>query len=285
LAAAAVAGVTERRSVWNEWNLLAEAARATKGLRMASTNDRLALIDHVHSAALTRCVQLDVDDPVLVPTELHRADGASIFTRAGEQRYSHPELLAAEQRLLDAHTTSGAPVVSEATARRLATLRQPVGARQDGRVVRLAADQVDAVVGIATSGRLLDVLVGPAGTGKTTTLRALRAAWETAHGRGSVIGLAPSANAAHELAAAVGIGCENLTKWLFETTGPAGQQRTILLEELTRRRTSGLSYPCSVRRPGGSRRRRQLGRATYVRACLARTRIAAKSYQRRTDKS
>jgi AAA domain len=237
LAAVTVAGVTERRSTWNQWNLLAEAARATRGLRMASTADRLALLDRVHAAAVELCVGLDPDDPVIVPDELRRPDGASVFTRAGEQRYSHPDLIAAEHRLLHAHTTTGAPVIAQATARRLATLPQQrhVGSRGS---VRLAADQIDAIVSIATSGRLLDVLVGPAGTGKTTTLRVLRQAWETGHGRGSVIDLAPSANAAHQLATAVGIGWETITKWLTETTGPAAQQRAALLDELTRRRTT-----------------------------------------------
>jgi AAA domain len=119
----------------------------------------------------------------------------------------------------------------------------------------LAADQVDAVVAVATWGRLLDVLVGPAGTGKTTTLRALRAAWETGHGRGSVIGLAPSANAAHELAASVGIGCETISKWLTETTGPAAQQRASLLDELTSRRATATNTgnPAVVRRLDAAR--------------------------------
>jgi hypothetical protein len=72
----------------------------------------------------------------------------------------------------------------------------------------------------------------------SSTLRVLRRAWETAHGRGSGVGLAPSAHAAHELATAVGIGCETITRWLTETTGPAAQQRTALLNELTRRRST-----------------------------------------------
>jgi conjugative relaxase-like TrwC/TraI family protein len=160
LAEVAVAGVMQRRSTWNQWNLLAEIARATRGLRLASTADRVALLDRVHSAALKLCVQLNGDDSVVMLAELRRKDGANIFTRAGERRYSHPQLLAAEHRLLDAHATLGAPVVAEATARRIAAVPQPA---QPGRrpVTRLAADQADAVVAVATSGRLLDVLVGP----------------------------------------------------------------------------------------------------------------------------
>ena len=50
----------------------------------------------------------------------------------------------------------------------------------------LSPDQRWAVVDIATSGRPVDVLVGPAGTGKTLTLATLRRAWERRFGHGSV---------------------------------------------------------------------------------------------------
>ncbi|MGO3778055.1 MAG: AAA family ATPase, partial [Canibacter sp.] len=66
------------------------------------------------------------------------------------------------------------------------------------------------------SGRTLDVLVGPAGTGKTTTMRALHHAWERRHGHESVIGLAPSAAAAEVLAEDLGVATENTAKWLHE---------------------------------------------------------------------
>ena len=69
-----------------------------------------------------------------------------------------------------------------------------------GRDHKLSLDQTVAIEQIATSGRGLDVLVGPAGTGKSTTMAGLRAVWETEHGAGSVLGLAPSAAAAEVLA-------------------------------------------------------------------------------------
>ncbi len=56
---------------------------------------------------------------------------------------------------------------------------------REGRM--LGPDQTDALTKIAVSGRMLDLLVGPAGTGKTTAMRALRRAWEHEHGTGSVV--------------------------------------------------------------------------------------------------
>src|SRR5690625_3441091 len=44
-------------------------------------------------------------------------------------------------------------------------------------------------------------------------MRALRKAWESEHGAGSVVGLAPSAGAAEVLAEDLGIATENTAKW------------------------------------------------------------------------
>jgi len=74
------------------------------------------------------------------------------------------------------------------------------------------------VQNILQSGRMLDVLVGAGGTGKTATLAVLVAGWQTAHGPGSVIGLAPSANAAQVLSDQVGIETE---------TPPSGSPKPI----------------------------------------------------------
>jgi conjugative relaxase-like TrwC/TraI family protein len=228
LADAALHDVMSRRSTWTEWNVAASVARITRGLHLASTADRLTLIDRITALALDRCQTLDSPDPVQ-PTapELRRPDYASVFTRTGERRYSHTALLAAEQRLLDAHAAVGGPTVPAAVLDRVLHGRT---AAPGGRV--LTGDQADAVRVLAGSGRQLDVLVGPAGTGKTATLAALRVAWEAAHGHGSVLGLAPSATAAHELATALGIGCENVTKWLTESTAPTRAERDAVLAAL-----------------------------------------------------
>jgi conjugative relaxase-like TrwC/TraI family protein len=234
MAAETIERVMARRSTWTRWNLLAETARTTRGLRLSGPAERHALHDRIVDRALASCVSLDPAELFTVPDAYRRPDGSSTFRRPGEEAFTHPRVLDAEQRLLDAHTDTTAPTALEDTARRIATSPHP--ARHGATPVKLAPDQVDAVVSIATSGRRLDVLVGPAGTGKTTTLRTLRTTWETAHGRGSVIGLAPSATAAQELGAALQINCENTAKWLYETTGQGAQRRTTTLNGLTERR-------------------------------------------------
>jgi ATP-dependent exoDNAse (exonuclease V) alpha subunit len=98
----------------------------------------------------------------------------------------------------------------------VAIVAEVAEAKLPGRDYGLSLDQALAVEKIATSSRPLDVLVGPAGTGKSTAMAGLRAVWEAAHGEGSVIGLAPSASAAQSLGDELDIETENTAKWLTE---------------------------------------------------------------------
>ena len=222
--------VITRRSTWTRSNVLAEAARNTRGLRMASVTDRHDLHARVVDATLDRCVGLASPELFTVPAAYQRADGTSVFSRPAEDRFTDLRVLDAEHRLLAATDDTGAPFARRTDAHDVTS--SPVTVTHGRGQVLLAADQADAVGTIATSGRRLDVLVGSAGTGKTTTLLALRHAWEKTHGRGSVIGLAPSATAAGELADALQVTCENTAKWLYESAGPGHLHRSALLDEL-----------------------------------------------------
>jgi hypothetical protein len=216
--------VLTRRSTWTRANLLAESARATRGLRMASPTDRHALHTRVVAAALDRCISLAAPEVFTVTPEYQRPDGTSVFTRAGEERYTDHRILDAEARLLATLDDVDGPTARLSAV--TAIVENPLWSPRRRADVRLAPDQAGAVRTIATSGNRLEVLVGPAGTGKTTTLHALAQAWTATHGNGSVIGLAPSATAAAELADALGIACENTAKWLYESTGPGRTRRT-----------------------------------------------------------
>ncbi len=77
----------------------------------------------------------------------------------------------------------------------------------------LTDDQAQAAYGVLTSGRAIDILVGPAGTGKTRTVARIAEAWRGA-GVGRVVGLATSTNAAHALAAEGLTESHNLARFL-----------------------------------------------------------------------
>ena len=116
----------------------------------------------------------------------------------GMHRWTSNLLLTAEADLVDAAQT------------------QAVFALPAGDVIpefgeRLSVSQRAAALGVSTSTRQLDVLVGPAGSGKTTTMRALADHWR--NNGSQVLGLATSQVAADQLGEAAGINAENTARW------------------------------------------------------------------------
>ncbi|WP_350351642.1 MobF family relaxase [Microbacterium sp. A8/3-1] len=202
-----VAAVGEKRSTWHHWNLTAETARRTMSYRFASTEDREAVVGLVVDAAEAASLRLTPPELASSPASFRRPDGTSVFRPKHSALFSSQALLVAEDRLLARARATTAPTVLPTTVERIAK-------RPDDKGRLLGGDQAVALTKIAVSGRVVDVLVGPAGAGKTTAMSALRRAWEHEHGRGSVVGLAPSAVAAQVLADDLCIQTENTAKWL-----------------------------------------------------------------------
>jgi hypothetical protein len=201
-----VTAVSAKRSVWTHWNLLAEASKQTMDLRFASIGDREAVVAMVVDAAQLQSVALTPPELAISPVRLQREDGTSVFRPRHSVKYSSTAVIDAEARLLDRAEATTSP-----------TVRPSVAARVIGRARGpLSPQQRIALESITSSGRQVDLLVGPAGAGKTTAMRALRSAWTVEHGQGSVVGLAPSAAAAQALADDLRIACDNTAKWLHE---------------------------------------------------------------------
>jgi conjugative relaxase-like TrwC/TraI family protein len=209
-ARAVVAAVAERRATYRRDNLLDEAHRLLHGVRFASPDDRVTVAEHITDLAVDASLTLTPPPLHHTPERYLRPDGSSRLAPRSHRIYTTETLLDAEARLLESAQRSGAPTVTTATVARVTEDNMP------GRDHRLSVDQAVAVEKIATSRRWIDVLVGPAGTGKSTTLAGLKAVWEAEHGPGSVIGLAPSAAAAAVLAGELGIATDNTAKWLTE---------------------------------------------------------------------
>lgn len=176
------------------------------GYRFASTMDREAVVGLVVDAAEAASLRLTPPELASSPVLFRRPDGTSVFRPKHSAVFSSEGLLAAEDRLLDRARTTTAPTVPLAVVERIA-------ARPDRKGYTLGGDQTAAMAKIAVSGRIVDVLVGPAGASKTTKMFSLRRAGEHEHGTGSVVGLAPSAVVAQVLADDLGIQTENTAKW------------------------------------------------------------------------
>lgn len=243
---AVVAAVRVKRSVWSHWNLLAEAAKQTMDLRFATTTDRETVLAMIVGAAQSQSVSLTPPELAPSPVRFLRDDGTSIFRPRHATKYSSIQVIDAEARLLDRADAMTAPVV-----------RQPVVARiVDRGQGSLSGEQRRALVSITGSGRQVDLLVGPAGAGKTTAMRALRTAWTREHGAGSVVGLAPSAAAAQALADDLGIACDNTAKWLHEydrgrTTFRARQ--LVIIDEATLAGTTTLDRITEIAAGAGAK--------------------------------
>jgi len=117
------------------------------------------------------------------------------------------------------------PQILDAEARLVGAARRRDGAAVDDTAVDLAllemaanwtaldAGQACLVRQMCTSGARVQLVIAPAGAGKTTAMRALALAW-TQDG-GQVAGLAPSAAAAGVLAQQTGIRSDTLAKHIW----------------------------------------------------------------------
>jgi conjugative relaxase-like TrwC/TraI family protein len=209
VARAALVARAEKQAVFTKANLASDVERELHGLVFAA-GERAKAADRALELAVPMAVKLSPPELGHVPERFRAPDGTSQFSLASSWKFTTKEVLQAEARLLDAGRDTSGPKVSYAVV--TAACEQP----PLGKAYALGADQALAIEQVATSGRVIDLVVGAAGTGKSAALGALRAAWEQEHGPGSVRGLAPSASAAATLAGELGFATENTAKWLHE---------------------------------------------------------------------
>lgn len=142
-------------------------------------------------------------DPIDVPDELRRSDGTSVYDQPGRHRWTLAATLDRERWLLD--------VAAEPTGH---TVPPPVLDRSVA-THGLGGDQAAAVRELLGDDRRIGLLIGPAGAGKTRTLRAVVDAWRQTGS--DVVGLTVSQAAAEVLTVEAQVRAENTAKWLHET--------------------------------------------------------------------
>ncbi len=212
---AALQAAGQRQAVFSRADVAGQVAAhlPTSGL---TASEVVAKVEALTDQALALVEAVPVGAPVRGGTP-----------RASDARYATVQVLSAEARIL-------------ALARqgrlggygRVPDERVKLAAAQAG---RLDPDQQYALGRLTGGGDFLSVLTAPAGAGKTSTLGAASQAWEQSGYR--VIGLAPSARAAAELAAATGSRTDTLAKWLHNQTRlhqlPPAEQAWSRLHERT----------------------------------------------------
>lgn len=199
-----VATMEGARSTWQFWHVYAEAQRQVRGANVP-TNQVSQVVDLLVSEVLDgRSVSMARPwDTISEPAELRRADGSSVYTQSGAELFTSGKVLAAEQRLVEAAGRhDGYAVTTDSVD--LALLESTANG------ITLNAGQATLVREMATSGARLQLAIAPAGSGKTTAMRALASAW--ADGGGTIIGLAPSAAAADALRSQIDTQTDTLAK-------------------------------------------------------------------------
>ncbi len=195
------------RSTWQVWHVRSEAERQARAKAPAGA-DVDALVEHVVATVLApaHSVPLTKADPVPVPDVLRRRDGVSVYEVAGSALFTSAAVLADEAYLVDAAGHHGGRVVTDVDVY-MALLESVANG------VTLNTAQAHLVRQLATSGARVQLAIAPAGSGKTTAMAALTAAW-TASG-GTVLGLAPSAVAAAILGQETGAHADTLAKLVW----------------------------------------------------------------------
>jgi conjugative relaxase-like TrwC/TraI family protein len=164
----------------------------------------------------TQLLSHDDAIPLLAPT-----------AASGERRWSTRDLLATERWALAISTErTTLPAVAPETIVAVADSRD------------LSAEQCAVVTGLLKSPALVDVVTGPAGSGKTASLRAAAHAWRD--NGVPVIGCSLAAITARRLEGATGVPCGSITRTLAgldridpATGRPAGlaPQSVVLVDE------------------------------------------------------
>ncbi len=158
--------------------------------------------------------------PQIVP--LQAVKKASLRSGSGARRiqgppvgasYSTVELLALERHVIERAAVDRGDNVAVASDE---AVRDALHARPE-----LADEQTALVVRLTTNGHAVDVVVAPAGTGKTFALDAARDAWQRSGRR--VVGTALAARAAAELETSAGIPSQTIASLLIDLDSHHGR--------------------------------------------------------------
>ena len=217
-----IAAISEKQSIWRPTQLHRElAALVPTGTAASAEQLAVWLDDVVDEIVATRCV--DISKPV-APDAMLRRDGRPVTESVADRALTTQAILDQEQALI------------EWVDRRLThdSIDNPDIVVHRSKELDVA--QV-AVAGAVAGDADIVLVVGPAGTGKTTALAPAVAQIQAA-GR-VVFGVAPSATAAEVLAEETGVVADTLDKLLIEhrLTRPPGTRfdlpagATVIVDE------------------------------------------------------
>ncbi|MBY8862865.1 relaxase domain-containing protein [Nocardia sp. CA2R105] len=215
VAAQVLETVSGERSTWQWHHIRAEAERRLRGLvdrdRWAETVEAVTAHALAPERSIARGDPDTAAEPALsrVPAVFQRRSGASVYNTSGAQSYTSARRLQVTDRLIDLSLQTGTRTLPEQLITAAIDAYNSDPAHQDR---QLNAGQITVVRTFARSSWRIETTNAPAGAGKTTAMRVLVDAWRASGG--TVLGLAPTAAAAAELAAATGARTETADRLL-----------------------------------------------------------------------
>jgi conjugative relaxase-like TrwC/TraI family protein len=231
--AAGLAQAQEARAAWTRADLTRHIAQNLPDHAIGQDQEHAwRYLEQLTGQALAgqageQVCRLDAPEWPRVPDSLRRANGESIYRAHGGERYATRAQLSLEEQLLaDARAVAAPHLAREHAAALLgADLAQletqlragapaPDGVTQRG----LRVDQATAAFLALTSPRRAELIVGPAGTGKTYTAARIAAAWRAA-GKGQVFGIAATSAGRNVLSEAGIPVAENTAQFLGHLPG------------------------------------------------------------------
>ncbi|SEF12003.1 conjugative relaxase domain-containing protein, TrwC/TraI family [Arthrobacter alpinus] len=218
-----LAQTAHKRATFNQANLIATTEKLLTTIRCASASERNEITHQIVEAATGMAASLTprasryMDDADAVLTNR----GHSIFDSPETAIFASKQLMNDEAFLMGLAANEAGPSLPDPSK-----VQEALGNVLVGDNHHLSSDQARAALEVLTSKQTLTAIIGPAGTGKTTTMRGIKELWEAHHSPGSIVGLAPSAVAAAVLGEEVGIATDNTAKWLYESVGDGAARRT-----------------------------------------------------------
>jgi conjugative relaxase-like TrwC/TraI family protein len=251
--AAGLAQAQESRAAWTRADLVHSIGQSLPDHAIGQDQQHAwQLLEELTTRALAgqageQVCRLDAPEWPRVPDSLRRANGESIYRAHGGELYATRAQLSLEEQLLADARAEGAPHLAREQAAALlgADLAQlqtqlyagapaPDGVTQGG----LRLDQATAAFSALTSSRRAELIVGPAGTGKTYTAVRIADAWRAA-GKGQVVGVAATSAGRNVLLEAGIPVAENTAQFLGHLPGQReargatslGQDALVILDE------------------------------------------------------
>ncbi len=191
--------VSDRMSAWHRLDVLRTICDTTRPQLGIDGERWAAILDVATDRILDNCIDLDPPDE---HTRRRVSDGRSVWIEPVARHVTSDTVLAQEEHILtwaiDAQLDNPTPSTTIHSG-------------------RLDVLQAEAAVTVAGHDRLT-LVVGPAGAGKTTMLRA--AVTDLDHQQRPMFGLAPTAKAARVLETETGMPADTVAKLVYEWTRP-----------------------------------------------------------------